>query len=433
MNFKKSILNTGISIGLLIPQVSMADMLDLYMTAILPSIPKSSLVVKEVISDIKQTDLSIDDIDEVRNTIKTKLENAPENDKDAALVNAFFDLAEIANSNEVSAIVNISVDFSPHQYNNYLSTIISGLYNENLIVNMQNNISNLSQTSTDFMNNTSLKLQNISDTIEEAFSNQNDVFSYEGMVITYNQSLMIRAGILSVAAKLKYHASFEYTTFDDIRTKTTTLNGMQAEYTDLNSNPVSILNRADVYAFSNEQRLTDAKNLFLSACDISLSIDANQEENTNEILEIQNFVNQVKASLEGEVLTQISGLETYKINLANLFNSSTVLDKSHTLGTQFGYVSDTSTCTWYGYKSGAYSLPYSQYYNEVISDRWISCDGSQPDLIYGVDIFEKPYLIPMPSSIPMSNNSHLDDVFIEYIDEQGISYQGDDLINHFFN
>lgn len=37
MNLKKSILNIGISIGLLFPQVSMADMLDLYMTAVLPS------------------------------------------------------------------------------------------------------------------------------------------------------------------------------------------------------------------------------------------------------------------------------------------------------------------------------------------------------------------------------------------------------------
>ncbi len=433
MNFRKSILNTGLSIGLLMPQVSMADMLDLYMIAVLPSIPKSSLVVREVINDIRQTDLSIDDIDEVKNTIKTKLENAPENDKDAALVNAFFELAEIANSSEVSAIVDISADFNPHEYYNYLSTIIFGLYNESLIVDMKDNILYLSQTSTDLLYNTSLKLQNISDTIEEAFSNKYHVFSYEGIVITYNQSLMIRAGILSVAAKLKYHASFDYTTFEDIQTKTTTLNNMQAEYTDIGSDPVSVLSREGVYALSNGERLTDAENLFLSACDISLSVDASKEEKSDKILEIQNDANKIKEGLEGQVVTETSGLETYKINLENLFNSSTVLDKSNTLGVEFEYVSDTSRCDNWGFKAGAYSLSYSQYYNESMSDRWVSCDSSQSDLIYGVDNFEKPYLDAKPSSIPMSGNSHIDDVFIEYIDEQGISYQGDDLINHFFN
>ncbi len=390
---------------------------------------------------LEATDFENDDVEATLDEVKTTLDSANELDKDAKVGQAVFALAEISNSEEVGELIDISLDGSSVSYANNLPAIVEGLSREDALeVSMVEGISDMSTTSTDVLHDVVLKLEDIETALGEAFADENYIFSYNDMNLTANESKLLRASILAAASKLEYVAAFNYLSEDDIETRTITVDGVTAEYDNISSNPIEVLNRSDVGSLSSPVRLSKAKELLLSSVDMLNQVDATKEEDPKDVESIENAQSEavnIKASIEGTASYVLENEEDERVekiylNLAALYNENSVLDMTHTLGHEFVYSPENDYFNGVEYTTGSYNLETSQFYNDAMSNEWIASDGTAITYVEGE--MDRPRLELKPV-IPMGADNNIPSVItkVEVVEgEQTSTYEGDDLLRYLF-
>ncbi len=392
---------------------------------------------------LEGTNFETDDVEAKLDEVKTTLNSADDLDKDAKVGQAIFALAEITNSEEIGDLVDISLDGTSVSYADNLPAIVKGMSRENsLEVSMVDSIVDMSNISTSVLHNLTLKLQDIENALADSFADESYVFSYDDMNITANQSKLLRASILATASKLEYIAAFNYLIQDDIETKTITVDGVTAEYDNMSSNPVDVLNRTDVGALSSSTRLTAAKELLLGSIAILNQVDATKESDSEDIDAIENAqseASKIKASLNGTAPYIIENdneesVEKIYVNLSALYSESSVLDMTHTIGHEFSYESDHNYFNGEEYTTGNYDLETSKLYNDAMSNSWVATDGNAISYVEGQ--MERPTVEIMPV-VPTGADTHIPLVIskVEVVDSEAsiTTYEGDELLRYLFN
>ena len=391
---------------------------------------------------LEGTDFETDDVKSKLDEVKTTLNSADALDKDAKVGQAIFALAEITNSEEIGDLIDITLDGTSVSYADNLPRVIKGLSSEEALeVSMVENITDMSAISTTVLHNFVLKLQDIETTLGESFEDESYVFSYNDMNLTANQSKLLRASVLATASKLEYIAAFNYLTQDDLEPKSITVDGVTAEYSNIGSNPIVILNRTDVGALNSATRLTASKNLLLSSIALLNQVDASKESDSEDreaIEKAQSEASKVKGSLNGTAPYVIENdederVEKIYINFSALYNESSVLDMAHTIGHEFSYESYHDYFNGAEHTTGSYHLETSQFYNDTMSNQWVATDGTLIGYVDGQ--MERPTVDVRPV-VPMGANTHIPLVVtkVEVVeDESTTTYEGDNLLRYLFN
>jgi len=394
-----------------------------------------------------------DDFDDIKYKLdkaKAILKLSNPNEKDSQVGLALLDLAEITNNPDISSLLKISLEDGSLSSENLLN-IIKGSLNDTLEVNINESVSdNDSITLTQsILSNTVEKLKNISDTLNITFSDPNYIFKYDDINITGEKSKLLRASVLTLASKLEYLSAFKFVNVDDIKTRTISdNNGDIYEYTKLDSNPVSVLNRSDVGVLDAPDRLVDSKKLLLNALSLVESVDINKidnefenEEDKEEARENQAEAIKVKNSLLGKdtyIGENLHGGLREKIdyNFSAIYNPKSAVELGSTLGHTFKYSSDDSYYTdGVIYIAGDYNETLSKYENRPVSNYWISKDGKTR--LDASETYYYPELYPNPVNIPVKNNHILDTVKnIKILTEDNITrynFNGQDILSYLFN
>ncbi|SFV56467.1 Chitinase [hydrothermal vent metagenome] len=413
-----------------------------------PPFTKSKSVLHSAINVLDKMDIESDDIQEKLNESKAILNGANAKDNDAQVGKALFDLAEITNSEVVGDLIKVKLDGKSVARNSHLEILIENNDDKDLELELLSNITDLSGTSMTLIHNIVEKLTAIENTLAKNFVDPSYVFSYDDFNITNNQSKLLRVSILSIASKLEYLTAFDYTTFDDVKTRTTVLNGVSAEYTNIDSNPLPIFKRSGFGALNSSvgaKRLANSKALFLKALDILNSVDEKKEDEDDQedIVDAKKEVAPLKASLNGTKLYRDEREEDgvtviYDIDLSALYSASTALDLTHTMGHDLEYESkynyyDSSTNK--EYSSGSYNQAFSRFYNEPMAKEWIAKDGSIRSYVNGS--IDRPTLDVEYNSIPTGSNSHIPSI-VKKIEIKGsgkatITHTGDNVLKYLFN
>ena len=413
-----------------------------------PPFSKSKSVLPSAIKILDTMDIESDDIQEKLNQSKEILNGANAKDNDAQVGKALFDLAEITNSQTVGDLIKVELDGKSIARNSHLETLISNTDDEDLEVNLLSSITDLSGTSMTLIEDIVNKLIAVEDRLAKNFVDPSYVFNYNDFNITNNQSKLLRVAILSVASELEYLTAFDYVTLDDVKTRTTTMNGLSAEYTNIDADPLSVFKRSDVGALNSTigaKRLANSKALFLKALDILKSVNAKEEdvEDQQDILDAQAEISPLKASLNGTKLykdeQEDDGVTVIKyIDLSALYSASTALDLTHTLGHDLEYEKEDyyDYATNKYYQSGSYNPEFSKFYNNPMAKEWVAEDGSILSYLDN-NSMDRPTLDLDTKTIPTGSNSHIPSVVkkieVKESGEATITHTGDNVLKYLFN
>ena len=417
-----------------------------------PPFTKSKSVLHSAIEILDTMDIENDDIQEKLNQSKEILNGANAKDNDAQVGKALFDLAEITNSEAIGDLIKVELDGKSIARNSHLEILLSNNDNKNLEANLLSSITDLSGTSMNLIHDIVEKLTAIDDILAKNFVDPSYIFNYKDFNITNNQSKFLRVSILSVASQLEYLTAFDYATFDDVKTRTTVLNGVSAEYTNISSNPLPILKRSVFGALNSSvgaKRLSNSKALFLKALDTLTSVDEKEEDTDTQqsIVDAKKEVALLKASLNGTKLyrdeQEEDGITVIKhIDLSALYSASTALDLTHTLGHDLEYEKKNDYDDYYDYSTqkeydaGSYNQEFSRFYNEAMAKEWIAEDGSTLSYVDNGSM-DRPTLSFDYNTLPTSSNSHIPSVVkkieIKESGEATITHTGDNVLKYFFN
>ena len=413
-----------------------------------PPFTKSKSVLHSAIDILDTMEIENDDIQEKLNQSQAILNGANAKDNDAQVGKALFALAEISNSEAVGDLIEIELDGKSIARNSHLEILIDNNDDKDLEAELLSNITDLSGTSMNVIHDIVEKLTAIEDILAKNFVDPSYIFNYKDFNITNNQSKLLRVSILSVASKLEYLTAFDYATFDDVKTRTTVLNGVSAEYTNISSNPLPIFKRSDFGALNSSvgaKRLANSKALFLKALDTLNSVDEKEEDEDKQesIVDAKKELTSLKASLNGTKLYRDEREENgvtviYDIDLSALYSASTALDLTHTMGHDFVYDDEYyySHSRQKEYVSGSYNQAFSKFYNELMSNEWIAKDGST--LAYVNDgSMERPSLELEVKSIPTTSNSNIPKLIkkitVKESGESDIVHTEDNVLKYLFN
>ena len=427
-----------------------------YLIAKISEVPKpfnrSQTKLDSAISVLENTDFETDDVGTKLDEVKTTLNSADSNDKDAQVGKALFALAEVTNSPTVGGLIELTLDGKSVTTHDNLPSILTGGEGKELELELLESISDLSGTSMSVLHDIVLKLEEIDKSLSVNFADETYTFSYDDFDLTNNQSKLIRSSILGVASKLEYLTAFNYFTLEDVKTRTTTLGSVSAEYMNLSSNPLSIFKRSDVGSLNSsigQVRLTHAKELLLKSIDILDTVVASREsdaENRDAILDAQKEGAKLKASLTGLALYLITDendnnreVTTY-VDLSALYKASSTLDLTHTIGHDFKYDNRDVGYFYTNGKSysrvGNYDSSFSKFYNEAMAKEWIAEDGTK--LSYVDDgSMPRPNLDLKTNTVPTGTNSHIPTVIKKIkITESGLptlTHTGDNVLKYLYN
>jgi hypothetical protein len=420
-----------------------------YMIAKISEKPKpfdrSKTELNSAIDVLDKMDVETDDVGAKLASIKSILNSADSKDKDAQVGKALFALADVTNSSTVGSLVEFNLNGSSISTSNNLATLVEG--KGNLDIELLSSISDLSETSMELVHDTVLKLQDINKTLGINFADETYTFSYNDVNISSNQAKLLRTSILALASKLEYLTAFDYVTLEDAKTRTTVLNGVSAEYTNVSADPLSVFSRSDVGALNSTlgaKRLAHSKALFLEALDVLDTVVATKEdiEDQQDILDAQAETAGLKASLNGKAVykteDESDGVTVIKdIDLSALYSASTALDLTHTIGHDLKYEHEYfyDYSTQKEYLSGSYNQEFSRFYNEAMAKEWVAKDGSI--LAYVNGKMERPTLDLEAKTIVTGSNSHIPSVVkkitIKESGESDIVHTGDSVLKYLFN
>jgi len=405
---------------------------------------RNATKLNSAIAIVEGMDIENDNVEVKLNEVRTTLNSADSDDKDAQVGKALFALAEVTNSQTVGDLVELTLNGTTVSTSSNLPSILEGTTGKDLEVRLLSNISDLSETSMTVIHDIVLKLQDINATLGKNFADATYQFKYKDVTFTHNQSLLLRASILAAASKLEYLAAFDLVNLDDVKTRTTTINGVTVEYDNISANPLPIFNRSDVGALNSTvgaSRLSHAKSLLLESIDVLgevVSSKISDAQDRQDIIDAKQEAVKIKVSLLGSAPYVVEDEEyagyvtkTY-VDLSALYEASTALDMTHTVGHDLKYDGDWG---YDGYRAGAFNEELSQLHNSPISNEWIhESNGSKLSYTYFHDF---PELSLEAKTIPLGSASHIPSVItkIEILEsgETPIVNTGDNVIKYLFN
>ena len=378
------------------------------------SIGEYKSALAKVADDLDDFDPETGDVDAKLSEIRSKLNNANSDDKEAKIGLAILDLADILNSSEVRSLINVKVDGS--EPSDYLPAIIKSVSSENsdLTVELLDQINDLSGISTDILHNMSEKLVAIVGSIDDVYTDANTTIKLGNEEINKTQADLVSVYALIAASNLEFLASYHYVDYDDVKTRTATINGKTYEYQNIAINPAPVLNKTNTLTISNSTRLSNAKALLVQALDRLLAIDTSKisdsdekkevEDNREKLIDIRDSLKNNTSWIQIDEDDNIT-VKKY-VKLSAIYNPSTAITTA-TFGSNFTYTYKGESAIW---------------------DETQSKIAGEPRDAQG-----HPLEIE-PQTAPTAATSSIDDILTEIKvtrDGQTSTFMGDDIFGYF--
>ncbi len=296
-------------------------------------------------ADVDAAIKKLESIDPEIENIDTKLDEAKalldgNTTPEAKIVSLMIDTAEILNDSTITPLVEY--DTTSLDGTTQLNRLIRSMTSDVITADVPDNITNLSSVSMDRLNNVADELMKISDEFGNLFTSSEDVYSYDGETMNYNESLELRAGLLALSAQFKQWASYQWIADSDIEIKEKDIGGTIYEYSTVDVDPASIFNNQNVYKLTSaaSSRLPDAKANLIASIDLLLDLPVGHGADENDPSD-EGLTADDKADMEAVKLSlsDTNGSNPYvidiedddeikqvKIDLSKLFDASTALD-----------------------------------------------------------------------------------------------------------
>jgi len=286
--------------------------------------------VDDAIEKIKSIDPETENIDVKLNEAKDLLnENTT---PEAEIVRLSISLAEIANDDDIASLLNLD-DGPAIGSLSTLNTIVRSTVMNTVNVSVKDDATNLSSVSTQKLNKIADELKKISDEFGNLFTSSDDVYTYDGENMDYNDSLALRASILGISAQLKQQSSYQWGSNADIEIRDYEGN----EYRNINVDLAAVLNEGTVYKLTSDasSRLLEAKAFLSQAADLLLELPLGydgdiEDEETGLTQEDKDEITSIKLSLAGTTAYTLEvddeDIKEVKVDLSKMYDVATALD-----------------------------------------------------------------------------------------------------------
>lgn len=258
------------------------------------------------------------------------------------IVTLMIEMAEALADDDVSNILTKTISDSSIESTSTLNKIVRAIATDLVDLDLKVNDSNqetvLSDRLRTKLNVTADKLKTISDEFGNLFTTSTDIYAYDNENMNYNDSLALRAGILSFAAQLKNLSSYQWGTDEDFHHKVQEEHMMSYEYNNFSINPAKVLESGNFFKLDSNvasTRLSEAKQNLVDAASLLLQLplgyspedepsDAMTQKDKDDITSVSN-------SLSGTsnyklAITEDDEIKEVEFDLSKIFDASTAVD-----------------------------------------------------------------------------------------------------------
>lgn len=385
-----------------------------------PTIPTLDSDVVLSLNKLESIDPEIENIDTKLAEAKALIES--NTSAEAKIVSLSIAIAEILNDSDVAPLLKFSdtsLD-STSTLNKIVRAMALNTYSTDII----NNPTDLSLTVTNKLNTIADELRKISDEFGNLFTSIDDGYAYGTDNMNYNDSLVLRAGILSFSAQLKNLSSYQWGTDADLAIQSEDIGGTIYEYSNIDVNPAKLLNDGNFFKLntSASSKLAEAKQNLIDAANLLLQLpleynkDAQNEGFTQEDI---NDITAVKLSLAGTnpYIINVNNddkIKEVQIDLSKMFDVSTAIDISSfgsnwqnlCHGGEINSIEDAK-------KNGRLECKVHDWY----------------DSFNDVDYYHYEGVAVKPQTLPTSTSSKIDDIVLNITKLDGSKLIGSEMID----
>lgn len=372
----------------------------------------------QAIDIIKSIDPEFEDIDTKLAEAKAILDTLAS--KEAKVVGILISIAEIANNQAISDIVQITNRADGQAY---LGSNLNALVRHSTFdfVNFEalvNNAatSNLSSTTTATIHEIATKLKSLSDELGNYFLINSDSYTYNGDTMTYDDANALRATALAVAFKLENLSAYQWGVDSDFAVQTD-LGGN--EFIKLDVDPAAVLNSGTFFKLNDGAKVETAKTYLVEALDMASKLPVGYDNGSVTQGDL-DIVNDLKAAFAGNGqytfndFDEVDDEKSVTIDLNKMFSSTTALSITD-LGSSWENTCDenatlyagvnNTVATSYGYALCEYSNNYGMWQEDA-----------------GLD----------PSVLPTSTTSKIDEIILNITLKDNSVLTGQGIFDYLF-
>lgn len=376
-------------------------------------------------TDVDAAIKKIESIDPEVENINTKLAEAKElldgnTTSEGKILSLAIALAEITNDSDVASLLNFSN--TSLDSTSTLNKVVRSMVSDVISLDVIDNPVDLSLTATIKLNKIADELKKISDEFGSLFTSSEDVYTYDGENMDYNDSLVLRASILSISAQLKQLSSYQWGSNADIEIRDYEGN----EYRNINVDPASVFNAETVYKLTSDasSRLPEAKAFLSQAADLLLELPLGydgdiEDEETGLIQEDKEEITSIKLSLAGTTAYTLEidddeDIKEVKVDLSKMYDVSTALDIT-SFGTNWQnlcYEGDIISIED-AKKEGTLDCKVVDWYDSYSDVTYAHFESAEAE----------------PQTMPTSANSKIDDIVLSITKIDDTVLSGQDMID----
>lgn len=282
----------------------------------LTAVEGQSVNVATAVTTLNTLNIQTDSLTEALIEIKNSLSTINSDEKVLA---AIITIVEVANSSEMSNLITVTGSTSVPNLD-----ALSG--KTDALIELASTATTLGGTTV--MHEMATKLKNASDVIGTAFASRLKIMAYDGLTITYDDSLAIRSTALSFASALDLFASYTYGDIAYIKPKEATVETISYEYQEGMIDPKAMLSQTTFFKMTDTSRLAAASAYLEEAANIM--VDANVSNISIGDLNITdiNASVDIKAAFESDGVLSVDDGKIKSINIQKLFSSSEYIDRN---------------------------------------------------------------------------------------------------------
>lgn len=290
--------------------------------------------------ELESIDPEIENIDDKLTTAKNLLAGNPT--VEGKILILMIEMAEALADDDVSNILTKTISDSSIESTSTLNKIIRAVATDLVDLDVKVNDSNqenvLSDTVRSKLNDTADKLKTISSEFGNLFTSSTDIYEYDNDTMNYNDSLALRAGILSFAAQLKKLSSYQWGSDEDFHHKVKVMYNTDYEYNNFSINPAKVLEEGNFFKLDANvatTRLSEAKQNLLDASSLlsqlPLGYTPDDEDNEGLTQKDKDDITAVNNSLSGISNYKLSiddddEIKEVEFDLSKIFDASTAVD-----------------------------------------------------------------------------------------------------------
>lgn len=305
-----------------------------------------SQATKDAINTLENIDVETQDINNALTNAKNILDTEiTDNDSaDAKLAKTLIRIAEIANSEAVSSVMEMTSTVGSDV--SYLNQIVRSTALDAIEFDIKDNSGANSFVYTDakreVLHNFAIELKQISDNLEALFTDKK-TYAYDGSAVNYKDSIIARSAVLAAAFKLEYLSAYRFGSDDDLKIRTEIIDSMESEYMNLNIDPASVINSGNFLKLEDGTRVDNAKAYAIEALTTVIELPVGFEDITQED---KDDALAILASLESSSSPYIfepsddEEIKSISIDLSALYSASSALSYSD-FGSTWGNVCST--------------------------------------------------------------------------------------------